>query len=263
MTQLEHQLGFPLFERIGRKTRMTPPARERRRRSSPALRPVDELVARLRGDHVEIGRGAHRWAAAVFAAVAAAAAHELKKGYPEILPEVQFDMAWVLSPRLVAGEIDLCILVGPVEADLGLDSQRIYTEEFVAIASPGYLKAHGVPRRLEEFSQRQFIVYDEGLVMLRPWWRPSSAGARRCRAITPAASPTSTRCWPSPRRAWGYGAAQLLRRGVGGQPRHGRAGARAAQQKDAAPLALPHHLAWRKSAIDTARLKVVRQWLLK
>ena len=105
MTQLEHQLGFPLFERIGRKNRMTPPARELAQTVKSCFTPVDELVARLRGDHVEM-RGVVRiggpppfsrlWLRPRLT--------ELKKRYPEILPEVQFDMAWVLSPRLVAGE---------------------------------------------------------------------------------------------------------------------------------------------------------------
>lgn len=263
--QLEAQLGFPLFERIGRQNRLTAPARELLNTTRDCFAPIDDTVARLRGDHTELRGLVRIGGPAVFSRLwLRPRLAELKRRHPEILPEVVYDMAWVLSPRLVNGEIDLCIIVGPVEADIGLESQLIYTEEFVAVASPAYLKEHGKPRTEEELAAHPFIVYDLGLVMLTPWWR-THFGRR-------SALPPNHAC----RVANLDEMLALCEAGVGitvlpsffveesvakratviVEPAHPRG-------KPPRRSLYPIHLAWRRTAIETARFRVVRELLLR
>ncbi len=264
LKQLEHQLGFPLFERIGRQNRMTPGARELFLTTQNCFLPLGETIERLRGDHSEVRGVVRIGGPAPFSRLwLRPRLATLKNRYPELLPEVQFDMAWVLSPRLAAGEIDLCILVGPVEANLGLVSRLIYTEEFVAVAAPAYVKAHGTPRTLEEFSAHPFIVYDTGLIMLSPWWATKFGRHaplpqhHACRVanldemLALCEAGVGLTVLPS------FFVEESLRRRatvlLEPAPASGKAPRRSLY---------PVHLAWRRSAVDTARMRVVRDWLL-
>jgi DNA-binding transcriptional LysR family regulator len=262
--QLEHQLGFPLFERIGRQNHLTAAAQELLNTTRDCFTPIDDAIARLRGDHTELRGIVRIGGPTIFSRLwLRPRLAELKRRHPEILPEVQYDMAWVLSPRLAAGEIDLCIIVGPVQSDIGLESQLIYTEEFVAVASPAWLKAHGKPNTQEDFQRSPFVVYDTNLVMLTPWWRTHFGrrsllpSVHACRvgnldemlALTEAG--VGITVLPS------FYVADSVARGatviIEPLKQRGRPARRSLY---------PIHLAWRHAAIETARFRVVREMLL-
>jgi DNA-binding transcriptional LysR family regulator len=189
---------------------------------------------------------------------------QLKQRYPDILPEVQFEMAWVLSPKLVAGDVDLGIIVGPVEEDRGLTSRLIYTEEFVAVAAPAYIKAHGAPRMLEDFAASPFIVFDQGLIMLTPWWhakfgrRVALPQHHACRVanldemLALAEAGVGVTVLPNffVEESLARKATVLLEPVAGSHKRPLRR------------AMYPIHLAWRKNAIDPARVRTVREFLL-
>jgi DNA-binding transcriptional LysR family regulator len=263
--QLEHQLGFPLFERIGRQNHLTASARQLLSTTRDCFTPIDDTIARLRGEHTELRGVVRIGGPAPFSRLwLRPRLAELKRRHPQILPEVQFEMAWVLSPRLAAGEIDLCILVGPVDANIGLVSQLIYTEEFVAVASPAYLKAHGKPRTQEELSSHPFIVYDLGLVMMTPWWRthfgrrsplPANHACRVANLdemLALAEAGVGLTVLPS------FFVEDSIARGATVVVEPGRE-----RGKPARRSLYPIHLAWRQSAIETARFRVVRELLLR
>jgi DNA-binding transcriptional LysR family regulator len=260
---LEKQLGLPLFERIGRQNQMTAAARELCNTLQSCFDPIEDAVSRLRSEHAELRGIVRIGGPAPFSRLwMRPRLAELKRRHPDILPEVQLDMAWVLSPKLVAGEIDLCIIVGPVEQNLGLESRLIYTEEFVAVAAPAYLKAHGTPRTFDEFAAHPFIVYDENIIMLAPWWR-TKFGRRAplpqhhaCRVgnldemLALAEAGVGLTVLPS------FFVEQSLftRATVVLEPRVGKGAPRRSLY--------PIHLAWRRTAVDSARVRVVRELLL-
>ncbi len=261
--QLEQQLGMPLFERVGRQNRMTDAAQTLCRTLERCFAPIDATISRLRDEHVELRGVVRIGGPAPFSRLwMRPRLAELKRRHPDILPEVELDMAWVLSPKLVAGEIDLCIIVGPVEQNLGLESRLIYTEEFVAVAAPAYLKAHGTPRSLDEFRAHPFIVYDENIIMLAPWWRtkfgrrapfPETHAARvgnLDEMLAMAEAGVGLTVLPS------FFVVQSLAAGatVVLEPRAGKTTPRRSLY--------PIHLAWRRSAVDSARVRVVRELLL-
>lgn len=260
---LERQLGLPLFERIGRQNRMTAAARELCNTLKDCFGPIEDAIARLKDEHVELRGVVRIGGPAPFSRLwMRPRLAELKRRHPDILPEVQLDMAWVLSPKLVAGEIDLCIIVGPVEQNLGLESRLIYTEEFVCVASPGYLKKHGAPRSYDDFAASPFIVYDENIIMLAPWWR-TKFGRRApmpahhaCRVgnldemLALAEADVGLTVLPS----FFVEQSLLAKATVLLEPRVGKHPPRRSLY--------PIHLAWRRTAVDSARVRVVRQLLL-
>ena len=171
LQQLEHQLGFALFERFGRRNRMTSAGRELCATVRESFQQIDESVARMRGDDIEARGKVRIGGPLIFSRMwLRPRLAILKKRYPLIMPDVTYHLAWALTEQLVAGEVDLCIIVGPVE-NAALESRLIYTEEFVCVAAPSYLAKHGRPRTLEEFAARPFIIYDAEMWMLAPWWR--------------------------------------------------------------------------------------------
>ncbi|HWE29077.1 MAG TPA: LysR family transcriptional regulator, partial [Polyangia bacterium] len=171
LQQLEHQLGFTLFERFGRRNRMTHAGRDLCATVRESFQQIDESVARMRGDDIEARGTVRIGGPVIFSRMwLRPRLAILKKRYPLIMPDVTYHLAWALTEQLVADEVDLCIIVGPVE-HAALESRLIYTEEFVCVAAPSYLARHGHPRTFEEFASRPYIIYDAEMWMLAPWWR--------------------------------------------------------------------------------------------
>ena len=136
LQQLEHQLGFALFERFGRRNRMTQAGRELCATVRESFQQIDESVAKMRGDDVEARGKVRIGGPIIFSRMwLRPRLAILKKRYPLIIPDVTYHLAWRLTEQLVTGEVDLCIIAGPVENE-ALESRLIYTEEFVCVASP-------------------------------------------------------------------------------------------------------------------------------
>jgi DNA-binding transcriptional LysR family regulator len=260
---LEHQLGFALFERFGRRNRMTQAGRELCATVRDSFQQIDDTIARLRGDDIEARGKVRIGGPIIFSRMwLRPRLAVLKKRYPLIIPDVTYHLAWQLSSQLVAGEVDLCIIVGPVEAP-GLESRLIYTEEFVCVASPDYLKKHGTPRTLEDFSRRRFIVYDAKMFMLTPWWRANfsqraplpSEHAGRISNLDEMLALTEAGAGLSVMPSFFVDDSLARQQTVLVEPER-PAG------KPARRALYPIHLAWRRSATETARMRTVRDLLL-
>jgi DNA-binding transcriptional LysR family regulator len=170
---LEHQLGFRVCERIGRRSRLTPAGQRLAATVRAGFQPIDEQVEVLRGEQAT-ARGVVRvvgppafsrlWLRPRVVALRAA--------YPELLLDVRFEVA-TLQARdgLRAGEHDFAVLIGPLDDVAGLEARLVFRQEFRAVGAPAYLKRHGVPRTARELAAHPFIVFDEELAMLRPWWQ--------------------------------------------------------------------------------------------
>ncbi|MHB8419670.1 MAG: LysR family transcriptional regulator [Myxococcales bacterium] len=262
---LEQRLGFPLFSRAGRQNRLTPEGQRLFEAAHRSLTPLEEAVAALRGDSSRVGGPVRIGCPVAFGRLwLRPRLVALRRRYPELLPEVQYDSSGSLGPRLVAGEFDLCILVGPVARSAGLASRLIYTEEFLAVGAPDYLKRRGAPRTLAAFSEHPFIVFDQELAMLRPWWRahfgPRAALPPRhaCRVASLDEILALTEAGIGLTVLPNFFIEDSLARGAVAlvppdPPRSGHA----------RRALYPIYLCWRRSALETARLRAVRELFLE
>jgi DNA-binding transcriptional LysR family regulator len=259
---LERHVGVALFERVGRRARLTPAG--------------EALVARL-GEHLPALDAAVEAASEAQRAVRGEVSlggpwpffrywlrprlPGLLTRHPELRLDVRFDVASRVSRRLLDGELDLGLL-GTLPEAPGLEVRPVAQEEFVAVASPGYLKKAGVPRTAKDFGARRYIAFDADLAMLAPWWR-AAFGAKE-------PLPTQVVCRVANLDEMlalveaGAGLAVLPDYLVASAVRERRVvtltpePVRRSGRRPRGTL----YVAWRKAAAPTARFIAVRQWLL-
>ena len=259
---LEAQLGFPLFERLGRRVRLTPAGggllqtlKVEFARIDKALEVAAEDVTQLRG-RVAIGSprtfGRH-WLRPRLP--------PLLKAHEALRLTVEFDVPSVLERRLVEGALDVIILVRP-SALPGVATVPLARERFVAVGAPGYLQHRGPPSTLADFLSQRWAVFDEDLPMHAPWWR-ASFGSR-------AALPEHIACQVASLEELlalaeaGVALAVLPDYLVGPSVEAGKlvmlepASGQHSRQRAAGNTLF---LAWREGAMESARMKAVRQAL--
>ncbi|MCP3138113.1 LysR family transcriptional regulator [Pyxidicoccus xibeiensis] len=260
---LEARVGVALFERVGRRARLT---------AAGAA-----LVARL-GEHlpaldaaVEEASVAHR---AVRGEVSLGGPWPffrfwlrprlpgLLERHPELRLSVRFDVPSLLVRRLLAGELDVALL-GLLPEAPGLEVRRVAQEEFVAVASPAYVRRWGTPRTARDFGAHRFIAFDADLAMLGPWWR-TAFGAREplpARVVCHIANLDEMLALAEA----GSGIAVLPDYLVEPAVRAGRVVV-LAPESGRRSIRRPRGtlwVAWRKAAAPTARFLAVRDWLLE
>ncbi|PTL83891.1 LysR family transcriptional regulator [Vitiosangium sp. GDMCC 1.1324] len=260
---LEQSLGVALFERVGRRARLTPIG--------------EALIARL-GEHLPALDAALEEAAESERAVRGEVSVGgpwpfcrfwlrprlplLLERHPDLRLSVRFEVASLLTRGLLGGELDLAI-VGTLPEAPGLEVRPIAHEEFVAVAARSYLRRHGTPRSARDFAAHRFIVFDADLAMLGPWWR-AAFGPKEplptqvvCRItnldemLALAEAGAGITVLPD------YLVAPAVRaeRVVALKPESGRRSLRHPRGTI--------WLAWRRAAAPTARFVAVRDWLLE
>jgi len=259
MKSLERQLGAPLFERVGRNAVLTAAGARLAGVAAVQLRVLDDAVLDVARDHNEprgpVRLGAPRPFARVWARPRLA---RLLAAMPLIELEMTFDGPSALEASLVRGEIDLAILVQTVESP-SLAVERIGVEEFVAVASPRYVDRVGVPRDAADFARLRHIAFDRDLPMLAGFWRahfgrtalPTAIGVRVAsldEMLAFVEAGLGIAVLPD------YFVADALERGA--VVRLDPATRRRGRARN------PIYLAWRRSAVETARLVAVRDALL-
>lgn len=259
---LEAQLGLALFERVGRRSRLTAAGAALVARLGEHLPGVDAAIEEARAEHSVVRGKVSLGGPAPFCRVwLRPRLPGLLARYPELTLHVRFEVASVLTRRLLAGELDMAVLGVPAEA-AALELCPIAQEEFVAVASPGYLREHGTPRTAADFSAQRYIAFDADLAMLTPWWH-TAFGQR-----TPL--PGRVVCFIAnldemlALAETGAGIAVLPDYLVEPALRAGRVQALTVERRRGS-LRQPRAtlwLAWRRAAAPTARFLAVRQWLL-
>lgn len=168
---LEGQLGVVLFEKVGRNVRPTDAAKALATSLREAFAVIDDSVdaARERQGAVRgvVRIGAPRPFAAFWLRPRLAS---LLGAQPELVIEVTFGNPSELERRLVAGDLDLALLVRSPDA-APLETVPLFVEAFDAVAAPAYVKAHGTPRTADDFAGHRFVVFDADLPMHAAWWR--------------------------------------------------------------------------------------------
>ncbi len=257
---LEGQLGVPLFERVGRRARLTPAGARLVAVLRQEFSTIDDAVDSVAEDHAIVRGAVVVGGPAPFARIwLRPRIATLLHAYPELQIEARFAVPSVLTRQLIEGQCDLAVLVSAVDAP-SLETQPIYVEEFEAVASPGYVKKHGAPELARDLASHRFIVFDADLAMHAAWWR-ARFGAKEPlppRVVCRIASLDEMLALAKD----GIGIAVL--------PNYFVADALAAKEVViVAPASSkrrgaknPIFLAWRKASVESARFRVVREALL-
>ncbi|MCK8498526.1 LysR family transcriptional regulator [Myxococcus fulvus] len=257
---LERHTGVALFERVGRRARLTSAGAALVARLGEHLPALDAAVEEASETHrVVRGEVALGGPWPFFRYWLRPRLPSLLAAHPELRLDVRFDVPSRVARRLLDGELDLGI-VGLLPEAPGLELHPVAQEQFVAVASPGYLKRWGTPRSARDFAAHRFVAFDSDLAMLLPWWR-AAFGAKE-------PLPTQVVC----RIANLDEMLALAEAGVGlavlpdylVQPalREGRVAALEAPRRAARRPSGTLWVAWRKAAAPTARFLAVRDWLL-
>lgn len=257
MRALEAQLGFRLFERVGRRAQLTPDAQRLVTVVAAHLSPIDEALEALLDDGKNV-RGLVRiggvlpfsrlWLRPRMA--------RLMRQYPELRLSVMFGAPSLLLPKLQSGLLDLLLMAEQVDSPL-LAAQPVFVEEFWAVCAERYLDGAAPPVTVAELQQQRFIVYDESRPMHDAWWR-SVAGRRQLPPPTAFCSIANLDEMLHLTEQ-GFGVAVLPNYLVSELVARGKL-LRLLPRK--LPARNPIQLVWRRSSIETSRFKVVRDALL-
>jgi len=249
---LQAQLGVPLFERIGRRARLTAAGARLSAELGQAFARVDDALAAARREHEVIAGSVRIGGPGPFSRMwLRPRLIDLLRAHQGLSIDARFELPSVLARRLHDGELDLALLAGEPDAP-GLTTRRVYLEEFVAVAAPAYLERHGRPRSARDFAAHAWLVFDADLAMHATFWR--AAFGRR------APQPGNLRC----RIGSLDELAALAEAGLGMTvlPSYFVVGKRLTTLPSPGRRALsPIHLAWRTGAAETARFVTVRDRL--
>lgn len=256
MRTLEGQLGFRLFERVGRRAALTPEALRLVGVVSEHLPPIDDALEALLDDGSSV-RGLVRVGGALpFSRMwlRPRVSHLLER-HAELRLEVSFGAPSLIIPKLQSGSLDLAIIAEPVDSPL-LASSRIYAEELWAVCAKSYLRGAAPPETLKALEQQRFITYDASRPMHDAWWRRVLGRRQPAEHLMACSVANLDEMLYLVEKGFGiavlpnYLVAELVARGQL---------LRLFPRKPAPEN--PVHLVWRKSAIETSRFKVVREAL--
>jgi len=174
---LETQLGVALFERIGRRVRVTEAGATLTAQLRHQLQLIDQALDTVASEKREVTGiiriGAPRPFARVWLRPRLA---RLLTEHPGLRARVSFGPPSQLEAMLVASELELAIMAKKPSSAL-LEARPIFTESFEAYASKGYLRTHGMPTTAATFAAHKWIVFDEDRPMQSAWWRATFASA--------------------------------------------------------------------------------------
>lgn len=156
VARLEAALGVKLFHRTTRLVTLTPDGERLFQRCQRVLAEVDDLQAEASGTR-SMPAGMLRIEMPVFYGkrfVMPVLAGLLRR-YPALRLDARLDDA---HADLVRDNIDLAVRIGRLQ-DSTLVARRVDRQALCLCASPDYLAARGVPRRIEDLAEHAAIVF--------------------------------------------------------------------------------------------------------
>lgn len=159
LTRLEGSLGLPLFHRTSRRLTLTPSGAELVGRARA-------MVAEARGAEEAAREGANGLAGPIRVTAplsfglrhVAPAVAEWLAAHPLTAVDLRLSDARV---NLVADGFDVGVRIGALP-DSSLRARRLCAVPFATIASPGYLREHGVPEGPHALGDHRCLVYTAG-----------------------------------------------------------------------------------------------------
>ncbi|MFL9867718.1 LysR family transcriptional regulator [Paraburkholderia fungorum] len=166
---LEERLGVRLITRTTRRQSLTEFGRAYYERCRGILADADAADA-LAADQLAEPRGKLRVSMPVHSGRRCVA--PILLAFAQRYPRLELDLSF--NDRLVdlaEDDYDLSIRTGSLEDKAGVIARRIARQHMVVCAAPAYLAAHGHPRRIEELSRHEAIIYRRS-GRIRPWLFP-------------------------------------------------------------------------------------------
>ncbi len=170
MKTLEGHLGVPLFEKVGRYSRLNEAGKRLFARIADDFSHIEDSLedfrdrpARVRGQ-VRIGTPGpfpKRWLRPRLP--------QLIERYPELDLELVSGLSKDVEKLLVLGKIELSFYFG-FRTSAQIESVPIAEEEIVAVASPEYLRRKGEPRSIQDLKENHVFIVNREWVF-RPWWK--------------------------------------------------------------------------------------------
>jgi DNA-binding transcriptional LysR family regulator len=252
---LEGELGHPLFERVGRRARLTQEGQGLLEAIAPLLGAIDEAIGQWdRGrttveGTVSIGAPrtfGHRWLEPRIPKLLAHA--------PRLQVVLRFEIPSVLERELLDGKLDLAIIARAPELP-GISGERIAEEQFVAIAPKG-----GSPKWKRTSTEIEalalpWIVFARDRPMHDAWWK-STFG--KIKPLTPICEAPSLELMLALVEQ-GVGATVLPDYLVDPAIRAGRVVRLSIPERKTAGNSI--HLIWRTSHVRNARFEATREAL--
>lgn len=259
---LEAQLGFAVFERVGRASRLTVEGQHLLEIVREHFLPIEEALAGIRDDQRTV-RGTVSLAGPMpFARTwLRPRIVRLMRSYPALALNVRFGVPSALTLALLDGSLDFAIVAETPESPL-LAYEKLFIETFVAVCAPQYWAGAPPPQTAKQLSEQRFIVFSDALPMHALWWRATFGRAPLPHNVVCRIANIDEMLYLVEQ---GLGIAVLPDYAVAeglAAGRLARVRAKTARSAHAEAPQNPLHLVWRKARTETTRLKVVRSALL-
>ena len=169
---LEQELGFPLFERVGKKLFPTANGNHLFRRGSKGLAEIEAALREVRLQE-EVAEGLVRVGMPVEYGnnIVIPGLSRLGVKYPGLDFNVILDFATVLSGMVLRGELDFA-LIDQFRVDPALRFETVGSETLLLCGLKSYVKQFGPFRHSSAYYSRlHYVDYKEGEPIVRSWFR--------------------------------------------------------------------------------------------
>ncbi|MGZ6479732.1 MAG: LysR family transcriptional regulator [Bdellovibrionales bacterium] len=169
---LEEELGFELFERVGKKLFPTAKAAELYSRGKKGVSEIEAALKDIQRKE-ESPRGAVRLGMPVEFGNNVVIPELSKMGakYPDVDFAITLDFATTLSGMVLRGELDFA-LIDRFDVDPSLKAETVASETLLLCGLKSYVKKFGpVKYTTGYFSQLNYVDYKTGEPVVRSWFR--------------------------------------------------------------------------------------------
>jgi DNA-binding transcriptional LysR family regulator len=158
ITRIEDRLGTRLLVRSTRALQLTPEGEVYLARAQRIVAEIEETEQIVAGGGRMVPRGILRVSASV--GFGERYILPLAQEFLALYPEVQLDLSLTDGViDLLEERTDIAIRSGPMR-DSSLKARKLFESRSVAIASPGYLEAHGTPRDPDDLADHNCINFN-------------------------------------------------------------------------------------------------------
>ena len=157
--KLEQELGQPLFERLGRKVRLTAAGVLLKERVDQVLALLDDAKARITDDP-DSGKLALSAIPSIAPYCLPGVLEAFRREAPLVQLEVSEDVTQVALRRLSAGEVDLAILALPIQG-ANLHIEPLFSEELLLVMPAGHALAQKPRVTLSDLQDEPFVLLND------------------------------------------------------------------------------------------------------